>query len=172
MISVNPRRTVCLVVLVFGLGLGQLGCEGGSAPSGPAAPVVSTDLARLRTLVAIPPGVISARWLVRPLRPEGSRLVPGPTDTLLLAYLETAPTFWSEHGPLFGTSLTGPPQRVRAVDARVLLPAAVLQQATLLGDEYQLACDRLDPHALSASTQTAVMALHCASGILAAFRSQ
>lgn len=141
------------------------------SPASTPAPSVSTDLAQLRTLVAVPPGVTSARWLIRALRPEGSRLVPGPTDTILLAYLETAPNFWSEEGYLFAET-SGPVQRLRAADARALLPASILAQATLSADEYQLKCVRVVPQALSTSTNRAVSALHCGSGLLASFRSQ
>ena len=148
------------------------GCDNSTAPAVPVEPEVSTDLALLRTLVSVPPEVTSARWLVRPLRGPGSRLVPGPTDTILIAYLETSPRFWSEQGHLFPETNGGPAQRVRATDAKALLPPSVLAAATLNGDEYQLNCIRLSSKSLSSSMNRGGMALHCGTGLLVSVMSQ
>jgi hypothetical protein len=147
------------------------GCGKSTAPSGPVEPEVSTDLGKLRALVSVPSDVTSARWLVRPLRGEGSRMVPGPTDTILIAYLETSPRFWSEQGHLFPET-NGPAQRLRATDAKALLPPSVLATATLSGDEYQLSCVRVSSKALSSATNHGGMALHCGTGLLVSFLSQ
>jgi hypothetical protein len=149
-----------------------IGCDKSTAPAGPVEPEVSTDLALLRTLVFVPSDVTSARWLVRPLRGEGSRMVPGPTDTILIAYLETSPRFWSEQGHLFPETNGGPAQRLRATDAKALLPPSVLATATLSGDEYQLNCVRLSSKSLSNAMNRGGMALHCGTGLLVSFMSQ
>jgi hypothetical protein len=147
------------------------GCDKSTVPAGPVEPKVSTDLGLLRTLVFVPSDVTSARWLVRPLRGEGSRMVPGPTDTILIAYLETSPRFWSEQGHLFPET-NEPPESLRATDAKALLPPSVLATATLTGDEYQLSCIPLSSKALSRGSNHGGMALHCGTGLLVSFMSQ
>ena len=133
--------------------------------------MVSTDLSKLRELIVVPPGVASARWLIRPLRPEGSRLVPGPMDTILIAYLETSAKFWAEQAASL-PAVNGPSERIRAADARALLPAAVLASAPLSGDIYTLHCDAISPAAMNRSPQRAISAARCGTGILVTFSAQ
>jgi hypothetical protein len=48
---------------------------------------VSADLERLRSMIAVPPGVSAARWVVERLGNSGGSFLPGPTDLRLLALL-------------------------------------------------------------------------------------
>jgi hypothetical protein len=149
-------------------------CDSLPGASSTAAPAVtvSTDLARLRSAVALPSGVVSGRWLVHPVGSSGTRLLPGPTDTVLLAYLETSPDFWSEQGFLFPLK-NKPPVRLRAADAKQLLPASVVQGATLSGDEYQLVgCETRSPDAANKATRHAIMAARCGTALLIAYRGE
>lgn len=124
---------------------------------------VKTDLAQLRRYLPLPQGIKSARWILRAVRPQGSSL-PGPTDTLLLAYLETQPNFWAELGPAFGARKPVT-RHLRATDARGLLPPQLLAAATPAGDGYDLACESLDPAPFRSAVRTPA-AFRCGDGLL------
>jgi hypothetical protein len=59
----------------------------------PTAPVVHTDIATVERFVSLP-GVTAVRWMETPAGAPGSRWVPGPTDSVLTAYVELAPDAW------------------------------------------------------------------------------
>lgn len=158
-----------LSTLAF-LALFLIGCDSTSTSTPPAEPVASTDVGKLRQLVTLPPDVTSARWLSRPLRGVITSRAPGPTDSILFAYLELSPNFWTEHGAAFPET-NGPEQRIDASDAKAVLPASVLRESTLSGDEYHLHCIRVSSESIRRSSPRTGMTLHCGTGLLLSFIS-
>ncbi len=144
----------------------SLACDDEEAPS---TPTVSSDLSALRRLFPVPDGVTSARWLVRARRPPGSRLVPGPTDTLLFAYLETAPDFWVKQGYQLPALNTGAAVEMMVSDVKPILPASVLKESELKGDSYRLKCEPRATTGLSSVAHPCTFAARCGTGLLLVF---
>ena len=102
-------------------------CSSTSSPSRTEAnkvPMTSpkTDLNALARWMTLPPGTRSARWLVR-ARGVANPSVPGPTDTVLTAYLEIDPASWAA---VEAAMPAGPVSELEIADelAAALLPAA------------------------------------------------
>jgi hypothetical protein len=100
--SVSARlRTAAAasVVLVAALAAcGPRAPTGGEAKRSVAKPApvqVRTDLDGLARWLELPPGARAARWTVR-ARGVADPEVPGPTDTILTAYVEIDPSRWGE----------------------------------------------------------------------------
>jgi hypothetical protein len=77
-------------------------------------PTLHTDIAGLREKVDLPPGVGSARWVVRPRGKLSA--APGPTDVELFAYVAIPssdwPTFESALGVPTGNEIVEVPEPV------------------------------------------------------------
>ena len=89
-----------------------------------------TDEAGLGTFIDLPPGVDGARWVLRPLSPEGAGI--GPTDYEVCATVSLNPAAWSA---LYSTDAPPPPSaevRLPESIASSLFPTNVL--ATLSRD--------------------------------------
>jgi hypothetical protein len=110
---------------------------------------MSTDLAQLRELLTLPPGVTAARWIVERLGPDGDSFLPGPTDYQLLALLRPA-------------GVLGP-----AEGERSLALSAEAAQA-LLGESAALTVRgrAFDAASLSSSRFRAALALRAGDGVL------
>lgn len=160
----RARCTLAFAALTTLSAWGLLACD--SEPKS-SPPTVSTDLALLRKVTGLPSGLISARWLVRPLGSVASFL-PGPTDTVLVAYLETAPDFWSAQGDLIPVE-NGSPPSLNVVDARLLLPAALLQESTLVDGAYRLKCERRSAARLGRVGNAGVGAARCGTALYVVF---
>ncbi len=105
---------------------------------------VHTELARLAQWIELPPGAIAAHWVVRP-RGVGDPNVPGPTDTVLTAFVSISPEGWGEIERKLGPSTGRGTLRVEETLARAILPSAgqgaqtVSGSCVLDGPEYPLA---------------------------------
>jgi hypothetical protein len=115
------RATTSLLLAFLGA------CSSTASPSrteANKAPMNSprTDLAALARWLTPPPGAKSARWLVRP-RGVADPNVPGPTDTVLTAYIEIDAAKWAELEAVM--KRTGPSELELDEDvASALLPSA------------------------------------------------
>ncbi len=112
---------------------------------------MSTDLAELRDLLTLPPGVTGARWIVERLGPDGESLLPGPTDYQLLALLRPVSALGKAEGE------------------RSLTLSAEAAQA-LLGESAALTVrgQAFDAAALSSSRFRVALALRAGDGVLVA----
>lgn len=127
--------------------------------------VAKTDLVRLAELIHLPRGVEDGKWTVRPIRPGGSR-VPGPTDTILLAYLKLSADGWKEL--TLGESKA---VDLRTQDARALMPQSLLEGQNLEAETVQISCRQVKVD-LAKAWDAQVSANRCGDGLLAVFRSK
>jgi hypothetical protein len=166
---------VLLALAAFALCVGGSSCTqssgGADVSRGPGEPAPSADVTALSALIRVPKGVLSARWWIRPIRPPGSRLVPGPTDAVLVAYIRLPPEAWSTLGPTLRPSRTA--QRpITKSDAQALLPEALVTSLAPRGDKLELVGQELDPASLGSSLYHPIAALKVGDDIYATFRTQ
>lgn len=156
--------SLSLLVLTSGCELEATPSSGGSRPLS-----AQTDLAKLRTVLRLPEGIERARFLVKPLRPQGSRLVPGPTDTLLLVWLQPSAAALSDQAAF----LVGAPSqfKLELADAEALLPTEWIARAQRRGDWLEVTCHALDADFGTAGHQQTHL-VRCGEAILGRFASR
>jgi hypothetical protein len=167
----RARLPSLVVVLLAAVAAPSWGACLRSSRGDAQGPTPSSDVAALGKLIRLPPGVLAARWLTRPVRPPGSRLVPGPTDFVLAAYLTLPPGAWSSASPAL-RPLAPVTREIAAADARALLPPALFASLPAHGTKVELAGLALDPTPLDASLYHPSAALRIGDAIYASFRTQ
>ena len=138
------------------------------APASLPTSAPSSDLAALAQRVRLPAGAAGARWFVRARRREGSRLVPGPTDTVLIAYVTLTASGWAAAAPLVKQSAPRA-SKIPVEDARALLPPAMLASLPSDGSRVTLTGVPLDLSSLDSSLYHPGGALRIGDGFLASF---
>lgn len=88
-------------------GLSAMACGGGAAPTPPSPPEIRTDLAMLRKLIEVPPGVVETRFTYAPLGTQGG-LALGPTDYQVNAWMRVDPNTWSSIDAQWGAPTSSP----------------------------------------------------------------
>lgn len=153
-----------LLVLMSGCELDATPSSGGSTP-----PSAQTDLAKLRTVLRLPEGIERARFVVKPLRLEGSRLVPGPTDTLLLVWLQPSAAALANQAAFSGRVAS--PFKLELADAEALLPKEWIGLGKRHGGWLELTCQALDSDFGTAGHQQTHL-VRCGDSILGRFASR
>jgi hypothetical protein len=159
-----PNRTTLL--LAFTIACSRSNRDDANTPMLTSTP--SSDIAALAQRVRLPVGVSAARWFVRARRPPGSRLVPGPTDTVLIAYVTLTPSGWAAAAPLI-KQLEPVTKRISVEDARALLPPATLSSLPTDGMRVELTGIPLDLSPLDTAIYHPSAGLRIGDGFFASF---
>lgn len=164
------RLLPILVVALFCL---QACDNSNPAPSTPTQPamIVRDDLALLRTRINLPQTVTSAKWTVLPAGTAGSN-VPGPTDTILYAYL----TSTGAQPAGFGAQpKPGAPQESVSVPSEVaqaIIPQDQLGAVLKKPGSYHLQGTAYDASYFDGQTYRGKAAILVGSGMLVVLQSQ
>ncbi len=161
-------------VLLIALLLLIAACDGTNpAPPNGGQPTVEVrdDLPLLRTRINLPTTVTGAKWTVQPLGTSTSE-VPGPTDTVLYAYLIA-----NDDQPLsFGAQpRQGSPQQSITLPtgvAEAIIPASELNSVVKKPGTYQMHGLAYDPSYFDLGSYRGLFAIKLANGMLVAMQTQ
>ena len=165
------RLSLLLIILLIIL---STACDNTNpAPPNNAQPTVEVrdDLPLLRTRINLPATVIGAKWTVLPLG-SSTTGVPGPTDTILYAYLTA-----SDDQPLsFGAQpRQGSPQQSITLPtdvAEAIIPANESSNVVKKPGTYQMHGIAYDPSYFELGSYRGLFAIKLNNGMLVALQTR
>ncbi len=90
---------------------------------------------------------------------------------MLFAYLETEPDFWTKQGGQLPVLTSGKAPHLMPDIAKLLLPAAILKEASLENGSYRLNCEPRTMIAFDSPGHHGRLAARCDTGLLLVFQS-